>query len=146
MTVSPSAHALVRPTLGTRFHIDYDWWDRADRDLDVYLRSHLCPDHQQSLSGMDATAVFDHVDAETGEVRQVAGIQQILMSHCSRQPGYIGPQSTLVDAVFRILLANGNTPVSSEELGQRLGRPPQTILRTLSSPRVYKGIRPLLGG
>ncbi len=141
---SPAAHTLVRPTLETRFHIDYDWWKRADRELDVYLRSHLCPDHQQALAGAEASVVFDHVDPRTGEVRQVAGMQQILMSHCSHLPDYIGPQSTLVDAVFRTLLANGNTPVSSIELGEALHRPPPTILRTLSSPRVYKGIRPVL--
>ena len=76
----------------------------------------------------------------------MAAIQQVLMSHCSRLPNYISPQSSLVDAVFRILLANGNVPVSSIDLGQRLGRPPQTILRTLSSPRVYKGIRPVMAG
>jgi hypothetical protein len=144
MTTS-AGHALVRPTLETRFHIDYDWWKRADRELDVYLRSHLCPDHQQALAASDAGAVYDHVDPKTGEVRQVAGIQQVLMSHCSHLPGYISPQSSLVDAVFRILLANGNVPVSATELGQTLKRPAQTILRTLSSPRVYKGIRPYLG-
>ena len=141
---SPAAHALIRPTLETKFHIDYDWWQRADRELEVYLRGHLCPDHQQAFVGTDVAAVFDHVDPKTGEVRQVAGIQQVLMSHCSRLPNYISPQSSLVDAVFRILLANGNVPVSSIDLGQRLGRPPQTILRTLSSPRVYKGIRPVM--
>ncbi|HSB90284.1 MAG TPA: hypothetical protein VLD63_09715 [Anaerolineales bacterium] len=139
-----SAATLVRPTLATPFHIDYEWWKRADRELEVYLRSHLCADHQQAFAGSDAVAVFDHVDPRTGEVRQVAGIQQILMSHCSHLPGYISPQSTLVDAVFRILLANGNTPVSSTELGEILHRPAQTILRTLSSARVYKGIRPIL--
>lgn len=146
MSGPAATQMLVRPTVETRFHIDYDWWDRSDRDLDVYLRSHLCPDHQQALSGLDAAAVFDHVDAETGEVRQVAGVQQVLMTHCSQQAEYIRPQSSLVDAVFRILLANGNTPVSSIELGQRLSRPPQTILRTLSGPRIYKGIRPYLSG
>jgi hypothetical protein len=143
---SPAAHALIRPTLETKFHIDYDWWQRADRELEVYLRGHLCPDHQQAFVDTDVAAVFDHVDPKTGEVRQVAGIQQVLMSHCSRLPNYISPQSSLVDAVFRILLANGNVPVSSIDLGQRLARPPQTILRTLSSPRVYKGIRPVMVG
>ena len=50
------ARRLVRPTLGTKFHIDYEWWDRADRDLDVYLRSHLCSEHQEKYSDLDADA------------------------------------------------------------------------------------------
>jgi hypothetical protein len=49
-----------------------------------------------------------------------------------------------VDAAFRLLLAGGNAPINAEELGQRLNRPADTILRTLAGPRVYKGIRPYI--
>jgi len=135
---------LLRPTLDTKFHIDYDWWRRADRDVEVFLRDYLCPEHKQALASHEGDLVFDFVDPETAEVRQIGGIQQVLMSHCARQPGYLAPNNTLVDSVFRILLANGNSPISSNELSQRLGRPALTILRTLSAPRVYKGIRPIL--
>jgi hypothetical protein len=44
--------------------------------------------------------------------------------------------------VFRLFLSNGNAPMTSQELGARLKRPPETILRTLAGPRVYKGLRP----
>jgi hypothetical protein len=47
-------------------------------------------------------------------------------------------------AVLTVFLANGNTPLTPKELGERLGRPPQMILRTLSGRRVYKGIRPYI--
>lgn len=135
---------LLRPTLETKFHIDYDLWQQADREVEVFLRDYLCPEHQQALDAGDEELTFDFVDPETAEVRRIGGIQQVLMSHCARQPGYVRSDNTLVDSVFRILLANGNSPISSNELSQRLGRPAQTILRTLSAPRVYKGIRPIL--
>ena len=51
---------------------------------------------------------------------------------------------TLVDSVFRLFLANGNTPLSSTELGEQLRRDAKTILRTISGIRVYKGLRPCL--
>ncbi|UCF60590.1 MAG: hypothetical protein JSV37_12615 [Anaerolineaceae bacterium] len=133
---------LVRPTLETKFHIDYDWWDRADRDLEVYLRSHLCSDHQHTYADLEADVMVDSVDPETAEVTKVAGVQHILISHCSRQPNYLTPQTSLVNAVFRVFLANSNTPLSPVELSERLGKPPQMILRTFSGSRVYKGIRP----
>jgi hypothetical protein len=136
------ASSLVRPSLNTRFHIDYDWWDRAERDLEVYLRSHLCPTHQETYADVDPARKVDHVDPETGEVTRVAGIQHVLISHCAQQPGYLTGQTSLVNAVFRVFLSNGNTPLSPEELGERIGRPAQMILRTLTGPRVYKGIRP----
>jgi hypothetical protein len=136
------ASSLVRPSLNTRFHIDYVWWDRAERDLEVYLRSHLCPTHQETYADVDPARKVDHVDPETGEVTRVAGIQHVLISHCAQQPGYLSGQTSLVNAVFRVFLSNGNTPLSPEELGERIGRPAQMILRTLTGPRVYKGIRP----
>jgi hypothetical protein len=144
--VSQPTHTplLLRPTLETKFHIDYDLWQQADREVEVFLRDYLCPEHQQALDAGDEELTFDFVDPETAEVRRIGGIQQVLMSHCARQPGYVRSDNTLVDSVFRILLASGNSPVSSNELSQRLGRPAQTILRTLSAPRVYKGIRPIL--
>jgi hypothetical protein len=135
--------AFFRPTLDTRFHIDYEWWERADRELEIYTRSHLCEEHQEVYQDLEADTVVDHVDLATAEVSQVAGIQHVLINHCSRQPDFITRGTSLVNAVFRIFLANGNTPYSSRELGERLGRKPEMILRTFSSPRVYKGIRPI---
>ncbi|MGD8815059.1 MAG: hypothetical protein PVI78_11365 [Anaerolineales bacterium] len=135
---------LVRPTLETKFHIDYDWWDRADRDLDVYLRSHLCSQHQEKFADLDADAQIDYVDPETAVVTRVGGIEHALISHCSRQPEYVTPQTSLVNAVFRAFSANGNKPLTPIELGEQLNRSPKTILRTFSGPRVYKGIRPIV--
>lgn len=134
---------LVRPTVETEYHIDYDWWEKSGRDLQVYLRSHLCPDHQEAFADAGETVMVDHVDPETAEVTQLAGIQHILISHCAAQPGYISPQTSLVNAIFRAFLSNGNQPLSVEELGEMLGRPPRTILRLLSGTRIYKGIRPV---
>ena len=136
------AGLLVRPTPETKFHIDYDWWDRADRDLEIYLRSHLCSEHQYTYADLDADVLVDHVDPETAEVIKVAGVQHILISHCARQPDYLTPQTSLVNAVFRVFLANSNTPLSPLELAERLGKSPKMILRTFSGSRVYKGIRP----
>lgn len=141
MSTAP-VRSLVRPSLGTKFHIDYAWWDRADRDLEVYLRSHLCPAHQETYAEVDPSRKVDHVDPMTGEVTRVAGIQHVLISHCAQQPGYLTLQTSLVNAVFRVFLSNGNTPLTPEELSQRIGRAPKMILRTLTGPRVYKGIRP----
>jgi hypothetical protein len=136
---------LVRPTLETKFHIDYDWWDRADRDLKVYLRSHLCEEHQKTYADLEVDAMVDYIDPETAEVTRVAGIQHTLISHCARQPNYLTPQTSLVNAIFRVFLANSNTPMTPVELGERLGRSSRMILRTLSGRRVYKGIRPYKG-
>jgi len=135
---------LLRPTLDTKFHIKYDWWDREDSDLEIFLRSHLCQKHQEAFAELDASALVDNVDPESGEVTRVPGIQNILITHCAQQPNYITRQTTMVNAVFRIFLANGNAPLSAREIGERLGRNPNLVLRTFTSPQVYRGIRPYL--
>ena len=135
---------LVRTTEDTKFHIDYDWWERADRDLDIYLRSHLCLEHQEAFSEIDADILVDTVHPETAEVTRVLGIQHTLITHCALRDDYLTPQTTLVNAVFRVFLSNGNLPLSPLELGEKLERPARMILRTLSGQRVYKGIRPVI--
>lgn len=142
-TNSSDRARLLRPTLDTKFHIDYAWWDRTDRELDVYLRSHMCSEHQERFADLEAGAEVDHIDPDTAEVSRVPAVQHILISHCANQPNYLTRQTSLVNAIFRVFLASSNTPMSPRELGDRLDRPARMILRTLSGPRVYKGIRPV---
>ena len=135
--------SLIKPTLQTPFHIDFDWWKKNERDWHVYLRSLLCPDHQEVFANVQEGEMIDWVDPRTAEVKPVNGIQHTLMSHCARRPEFVTEQTAIVEAVFRLLLTNENMPMTAEELGKHLNRPSRTILRTLSGPRVYKGIRPL---
>ena len=143
--LSPTANRLIKPTLKTKFHIDFDWWERESREFRVYLSSHLCPEHQAAFADHAGGDEVDVVDAETAEVRKEDEVQHVLRVHCSRQPDFITSYTSLVDAVFRVFIANGNQPLSPEELADRVGRPGQanTILRTLSGARVYKGLRPV---
>ena len=134
--------SLVKPTLDTCYHIDFDWWRQRDRDWRVYLRSYLCLEHQQAFADVDVQEQVDWVDPATAEVQRVDGLQHVLISHCAKQTSFITQQTTLVDAVFRLFLANGNIPLTPNELSEQLGRDSRTILRTLSGTRVYKGLRP----
>jgi hypothetical protein len=134
--------SLVKPTLQTRFHIDFDWWSRNDNDWHVYLRGNLCEMHQQAFANLDAQEQVDWVDPHTAEVQRVDGLQHVLISHCARQEEFITSHTALVDAAFRLFLANGNTPLTVQDLGERLNRPPLVILKTLVAGQVYRGLRP----
>jgi hypothetical protein len=136
--------SLVKPSLQTRFHIDFDWWRQHDRDWRVYLRNFLCPEHQQAFADLDASEKVDWVDPETAEVQRVDGLQNVLIMHCAKQQSFITQHTTLVDSVFRIFLSNGNVPMTPDELAEELGRDSRVILKTLSGPRVYKGLRPCM--
>ncbi|HCU57944.1 MAG TPA: hypothetical protein DF984_06965 [Anaerolineaceae bacterium] len=136
--------SLVKPTLDTPFKIDFEWWKNHDRDWRVYLRSFLCDDHQAIFENLNNDETIDWVDPNTAEVAQVDGLQHVLITHCARQESFLTDKMALVDSVFRVFLSNGNKPLNANELGDILNRPAETILRTFSGIRVYKGIRPIL--
>jgi hypothetical protein len=134
--------SLIKPNIHTPFNVDFTWWKQHDNNWRVYLQSVLCPEHQKAYAEVQIGQDIDWIDEETGEVTSVDGLQHVLITHCARQPGFLDEHTALVDAVFRLLIANGNTPMTPAQLGERLNRPPETILRTLAGATVYKGIRP----
>ncbi len=136
--------SLLKPNIQMPFHIDFAWWEQNDSDWHVFLRSLLCAEHQQSLSEVQEGGLIDWVDPLTAEVQQVDGIQHALMTHCALQPDFVDPHTAMVEAVFRLFLASGNQPMNAVDLGKRLNKSPETILRTLAGPRVYRGIRPVV--
>lgn len=135
--------SLFKPTSQTPFHIDFEWWKHQEKSWRVYLYSYLCPEHQTAFSNAAETIWIDYVDPQTAEVSRLDGLQHVLMTHCARQADFVTSHTSLVDAVFRILLTNGNSPMTPDELSRMVDRTPDTILRTLYGSSVYKGIRPL---
>jgi len=135
----------VKPDIDTKFHIDSTWWDEQGRNFRVYLLSHLCSDCQDLFKNYDEAELIDWVDADTAQVTQVDGLWHSLRTCCSEKSEYINDLTPLATAVFRTFLANGNQPLSSQELGKQLNRPATTILRTIGGFRVYNGIKPVMG-
>lgn len=134
---------LVKPTLDTKYHIDFGWWDKSSEDLRMYLLSHLLPEQRERLSQTDEERTVDYIDPDTGEVLQLDELG-LAIQIAAEDPNFINPQTSLVDSIFRVFLANGNVPLSPRELEERTGRSAQTILKTLSGGQIYKGIRPIL--
>lgn len=136
--------SLLKPNAKTPFHIDFEWWRRNEGDWHVFLRSFLCAEHQETFSKMEEGELADWIDPQTAEVKQVDGVQHALISHCAQLPDFINQRTAMVEGVFRLFLANGNIPMTAEELSKKLAKPADTILRTIAGPRVYRGLRPIL--
>ena len=134
----------IKPDINTKFHIDFEWWSKKDRDFRVPLRSHLSPECQAIYTKHLEAEEVDWIDPETAEVTKVDGLWQCLRTHCSYLPEYITEKTALTTSIFRLFLANGNTPLSPVELHRILGKPtPEIILRTLSGRKIYGGIKPI---
>jgi hypothetical protein len=141
MTTATS-NRRVKPTAETHFHIDYDWWARDERDLRVYLLSHLPSQQQELFANNGDEGMVDWIDPATAEVTRVNGLQMALQM-AANNPDFITEQTSLVDAVFRVFLANNNAPLTPNEISEAIGRQPGMILKTIAGTRVYKGIRPV---
>ncbi len=143
VSFAPTPNRLVKPTLQTRFHIDFGWWEREGRDFRVDVMAHLRPEQQAAFANYQGGELVDAIDPETAEVTKVDKMQYILRSLGAAGNEFVAEHSSLVDAVFHIFITNGNLPLTPEEIGERINRPAQTILRTIGGGRVYKGIRPM---
>jgi hypothetical protein len=137
----PKRFSLVKPNTQTLFRIDFDWWKSHDNNWRVYMLSCLCPAHQAMFENSSSEIWLDWIDPQTAEVKILDGMEHILLTHCAKQPDFINANTSIVDAVFRILLANQNKPMTLIEIGQKINRPPEILLRTLAGSQVYKGIR-----
>jgi hypothetical protein len=133
--------AILKPTLDTKFHIDYDWWSRENNDLHSYMLTHLPGDMREKFNDKDEYEMVDYVDPDSGEVFQLDELG-LAIQEAAKREDFINLQTSLVDSVFRVFLANGNTPRNPRELEVDTGRDARTILKTFGGIRVYRGIRP----
>ena len=134
-------HYLIKPSVETKFRIDYDWWKTSRDDLNVYLLTHLSQQQQAYLQDVDLQKVFDYVHPETGEVFQLDALRLAIQAS-SKQDDFITEHIGLIDSVFRAFLVNGNRPLNARELAKITGRGAATILKTIGGIRIYRGIRP----
>ena len=138
---------LLRPDVNTRFAIDYNWWAQQRRDVRVLIWEHLCSECKEKLgTGID-TGEIDWVDPDTGEVTVVDELTYSLRECCSMRDGYVTRTTPIAASIFRLLIANGNSPLSAVEFQGRIGRSdPSAILRILLSKkmRTYYGVKPIL--
>ena len=137
---------LVKPTIQTPFHIDFEWWKQNDRSWQVYLKSYLSEEDLESLKTAGDAHLIDIVDDETAEVHQVDALQHLLITKYAQRDDFITESTSVAESIFRLLLANGNIPLTAGEIGEKLGRDPKMVLQMLSGARVTKGIRPILQG
>lgn len=138
-TIKP-AH-LRRVTPDTKFYIDYSWWDESHLDLRAYMLARVSIDSEVP-SELPHDRI-DLVDSKTGEVRQVDAFQYLVRNYFSHQGSALATQGSLVDAVFSVLLANGNEPMTISEIAERVQRSTDLLIKTFGGSQIYHGIRPL---
>ena len=134
----------VKPTLDTKFHVDFSWWQSKNQNLKAFLRGHACSACQAIINDAE-DQVFDWLSPDTGEVFQIDMLWYIIHTHCKDDPEFLDPRVPLTSAIFRVFLANDNTPLTPKEMQELLGprKSAQMILKTIGARITYKGIKPV---
>lgn len=135
----------VKRTLETKFHIDFEWWQKEGRFLKTYLQSHACPEAKQLYAEeYNNNTTYDWIHPETGQVFSIDILWHLIHTHCSQEPDFITEQVPLTTAIFRLFIANNNIPLTPLEIQERLPKKSaETILKTIGGHKIYNGIRPV---
>jgi hypothetical protein len=134
---------LRRPTLDTRFHVDWSWFERNNINPESVIRNQLTESYQQRMAGEEIREV-DYIAPDTGEVLRMDNLRETILIEAQWEEGYITSDMPLSQAILRIFLATNNRPMTAREMAQRLERnDPETILRVLTATGVTNGIVPL---
>lgn len=92
---------------GPRWFIDLDWLQQNNRSFSVLAQSCLCP------------KCYERLKVEKGEI--LAGdILSTIKDCCSKTPDFISYRLSILESIFRLLLAKGNQPLDLEELVRQL--------------------------
>ncbi len=138
--------AIVRPDTNTLFHIELNWFEKNGRDMREEMYDALCDECRTRYPTPEPRTV-DRIHPDTGEVSRVDALWESIADHCGLKPGYITPTLPLTTAIFRALLANGNQPMSPEQLYRRIGKSnPTGILRLLMGNEIENGVVPVRAG
>lgn len=114
-----------------RWIIDLDWFPQSNRSFAIVARSCLCSGCRKQLG-------------EKPEEIPTADLMATIRDCCSKQPAFITSELPVMASIFRLLLANENQPLDTEELSRRLtewrrGYPisPESLIRLLENDRYY---------
>jgi hypothetical protein len=111
--------------------IDLKWYDENQRSFVALVHSCLCSSH-----------------GRLGAEHSVEYIIKTVRGCCSRSPRFLDTKTPLLEVAFRLLLAQGNEPMTLEDMREKLVElrgssncPPLHILARLLENDSYYGIR-----
>ena len=109
-----------------RYHISMDWYQTSGRSFAVMAESRMCSSCRTKL-GSEVESRIPVLDTkgsrvvfETRLVKYGSNPVSIIRDCCSKSKGYITANLPLMEIAFRVLLANGNQPMTAEEMSQQI--------------------------
>ncbi len=108
------------------YAIDTTWFDENNFSFTDFVRARVSPAALARLDeGIEERRTI--IDKKTGRVS--FDVQRVTFEdnpirffreHCARERDYITPDMPTLEAIFRVLLANGNQPMTLEAIREQL--------------------------
>ncbi len=137
---------IGRLDIHTLFHIDPAWIQANEQSLRDEMYAALCDECRAIYKSPEETRPVDRIHPVTGEVTQMDALWECIADHCGQKPNYITSTTLLTMAILRAFWANGNQPLSAEQLYKRIRKSsPEAILKVLQRVEIENGIVPVDG-
>jgi hypothetical protein len=92
-----------------RWAIDLSWLQANNRSLATLAKGAVCGKCRKKLK-------IDHAEVKASD------LLKSVKTCCSKSPGYITSTLPIQESTFRVFLANGNEPLTLEELSNQLSQ------------------------
>ncbi|MBI4220749.1 MAG: hypothetical protein HY682_11440 [Chloroflexi bacterium] len=96
--ISTPGPEAVQPEI--RYVVDFEAMEAAGKSPEFFIRTRLCADAQPNAAS----------------AKSVKDLLKLMASECAGKPDFIAPNTPLTEAVFRLLLAAGNRPLSVRDI------------------------------
>ncbi|MCL4533855.1 MAG: hypothetical protein M1370_01670 [Bacteroidetes bacterium] len=118
--------AISVPEERPRFYIDLQWYDDHGRSFRAVAQARFCKSCQSKI-GTESQERVPTVDERTGrivfEMRSTpfgSSPLSVIRNCCARDKDYITAETPVLEAVFRVFLANGNQPSDLQTVREQL--------------------------
>jgi hypothetical protein len=114
------------PESNRYYHADPSWFEENNLSFEDVVRARMC-DSCRSRIGQDVEERVPVFDKATGRMRfevhqSTYGSDPLkcIREHCGRAKNYIHRDMPTLEAIFRIFLANANTPMTLDQVREQL--------------------------
>jgi hypothetical protein len=111
---------------GRYYHADPSWFEENNLSFEDVVRARMC-DACRARIGQEVEERVPVFDKATGRMRfeertSTYGSDPLkcIREHCGRAKNYIHRDMPTLEAIFRIFLANGNAPMTLEQVREQL--------------------------
>ena len=122
----------------TRYFIDEKWFTVHNKSFRAVAQTRMCPSCRKKL-GTEVQERVPTVDARGRVVYEMRSVPfasnplSEIRKHCSKENGFLTAETPVLEALFRVFLANGNQPIDLESIREQLN----AYTSSSDRPRAY---------